>query len=95
MEMYAILGDENDVGLALGSKLLKGFTHRHRNTTNFKMDMRVRNKVLKSKEIKVAVEGNTRIGYMIKGWRVGMMQINVLEKSHLNVLLGVGEGNIK
>ncbi|KAM1268506.1 hypothetical protein PS1_000769 [Malus domestica] len=90
IEMHAILGDENDVGLGLGSKLLKGFTHRHRNTTNFKMDMRVRNKVvdqtvgrrlaaqLKSKEIKVAVEGKTRIGYVIKGWRVGTMQINVL-----------------
>ncbi|TQE03972.1 hypothetical protein C1H46_010343 [Malus baccata] len=49
IKMYAILGDENDVGLGLGSKLLKGFTHRHRNTTNFKMDTRVRNKVVDQK----------------------------------------------
>ncbi|KAM1149235.1 hypothetical protein FF1_029812 [Malus domestica] len=49
IKMYAILGNENDVGLGLGSKLLKGFTHRHRNTTNFKIDMRVRNKVVDQK----------------------------------------------
>ncbi|CAN6566074.1 unnamed protein product [Malus baccata var. baccata] len=90
IEMHAILGDENDVGMGLGSKQLRRFTQRHRNTTNFKMDMRVRNKVvdqtvgrrlaaqLKSKEIKVAVEGKTRVGYVIKGWRIGTVKINVL-----------------
>lgn len=89
-EMSLSIGDENDGGFGIGTKEVKGFTQRHRNTTYVKVESGVRNKVVeqpvgkkllgqfKSKEIKVALEGKTRIGYVIQGWRVGTMQINVL-----------------
>lgn len=88
--MSLSIGDENDGGFGIGTKEVKGFTQRHRNTTYVKVESGVRNKVVeqpvgkkllgqfKSKEIKVALEGKTRIGYVIQGWRVGTMQINVL-----------------
>ncbi|KAM5555561.1 NDR1/HIN1-like protein 2 [Rosa sericea] len=90
VQAYVSVGDPNDVGLVLGMKDLTGFTQKSSNTTSVKFDYVVKNRQLNdevakklksqyvSKVLRVGVEVKARLGYVVKGWRLGTMNIDVL-----------------
>nr|XP_011468951.1 PREDICTED: uncharacterized protein LOC101300861 [Fragaria vesca subsp. vesca]XP_011468952.1 PREDICTED: uncharacterized protein LOC101300861 [Fragaria vesca subsp. vesca] len=89
LHAYVSVGDPNDIGLVLGMKELGGFTQKSRNTTTVKFDYVVKDRQLndavakklrsqyEGKVMKVGVEMKTKVGYVVKGWRIGTMDIDV------------------
>ncbi|XP_050387671.1 uncharacterized protein LOC126803973 [Argentina anserina] len=87
---YVSVGDPNDVGLVLGMKELGGFTQKSGNTTSLKFDYVVKNRQLNdavakkllsqyvAKTMRVGVEMKTRLGYVVKGWRIGTIDVDVV-----------------
>ncbi|KAK9910250.1 hypothetical protein M0R45_034218 [Rubus argutus] len=90
LQAHVSVGDPNDVGVVLGLKELSGFTQKKGNTRSIKFDLVVKNRQLNdavakklrnqyvSKVLRVGVETKTRLGYVVKGWRIGTMDIDVL-----------------
>lgn len=84
-DVKAIVGKETE----LGQSKVAGFTQGTKNVTSLKIVSSVKNHLVddsvgkklkteyQNKELKVRVEGRTRVGYVVLGWRVASVSVKV------------------